>query len=451
MIGLEIGSYKLVSKIGEGGMGEVYLAEHNLLRRKAAVKLLLEEFNQDENVVKRFINEAKATSQIQHPGIVQIFDFGKTPQGSTYMIMEMLEGETLHARGRKLGRLPIADAISIARQMAEALGAAHALKVVHRDLKPENVFLVPDPAMPGGERVKILDFGIAKMLDPSAGAAHTRTGSVLGTPVYMSPEQCMAAPGIDHRADLYSLGCVFFQLLCGRPPFDVSGIGELLGAHIYTPPPVPSTLTPAISPMLDAIVLRLLAKKPEGRYASTAELIAALDALPLTEADSRQPEPGAPREVPEARSGPEAATMIGSGLARATPPAEVTTASSPAALGDRTEAMPAPDLPQEPPAAAAPVVPGPAPVVTQPLEQPRKEITTLGGSAGESTPRLALPQPDRPRSNSLVTMAVAFGITAVLAIGAYLVFGGKGDPPLQAPAYSPPPAAAPADLATDAG
>src|SRR5712691_8581618 len=144
MVGQEIGSYTLTSKIGEGGMGVVYVAEHKMLRRKAAVKLLLKELTEDENIVKRFINEAKATSQIEHPGIVRIYDFGKMPDGTTYIVMEFLDGETLLARVRKERRLPVAKAVSIVRQMADALSAAHALQVVHRDLKPENVFLIKD-------------------------------------------------------------------------------------------------------------------------------------------------------------------------------------------------------------------------------------------------------------------------------------------------------------------
>jgi serine/threonine protein kinase len=404
MVGLELGSYKLVTKIGEGGMGEVYIAEHSLLRRKVAVKLLLKEFCGEESIVKRFLNEARATSQIAHPGIVQIFDFGKTPDGSTYMIMELLEGETLLAAARKRGRLPIPEAIAIVRQMAEALNAAHALQVVHRDLKPENVFLVPDAAAPFGQRVKILDFGIAKMLDPSVSAPHTKTGSVLGTPIYMSPEQCLAAPKIDQRADLYSLGCVFFHLLCGRPPFDLVGIGELLGAHVYTPPPVPSTITAAISPSLDAVVLKLLQKKPDDRYASMVDFIAALDQVPALSSEAAARAAAAPIEVPVQRSGSEAATIVAVGRSSNTP------------------------RPIEPPSVPAieprPAAPAPEPLRTEP--QPRKEITTLGGSAGEKTRNPAIPQPEARRSSSLVAMLIAFGLTVSLALGAFFLFGHHG-------------------------
>jgi serine/threonine-protein kinase len=427
MLGLEIGSYKLVSKIGEGGMGEVYLAEHSLLKRKAAVKLLLAEFNAEEMVVKRFINEARATSQLVHPGIVQIFDFGKTPDGKTYMIMEFLEGETLHAR-LKRGRLPIKDAVKFGRQVAEALAVAHANKVVHRDLKPENVFIVHDPTVAGGERAKVLDFGIAKMLDPNISGAHTRTGSVLGTPVYMSPEQCCAAPNIDQRADLYALGCVMFHACTGRPPFDMSGIGELLGAHLYSPPPVPSTLNQAIGPALDAVILKLLAKKPEERYPSTAELIVALDAAPLPSADAEAA--AVPVEVAPQRSGPEAATMVQSpkGRAQPTPP------EAPPAAAPKTAVLP-PDPAVAPAAAAAP-------------PPQKKEITTLGSATGEQQARPALPQAAR-KTSSVVAMGIAFGLTMIIAVGAWLLFG-RGEQP-ESPAVQPPPPAPVQAVDNDAG
>jgi serine/threonine-protein kinase len=437
MIGQEIGSYKLVSKIGEGGMGEVYIGEHLMLRRRVAVKLLLKEFQKEESVVKRFINEARATSQIVHPGIVQIFDFGKTPDGAVYMIMELLEGETLLAHARKRGKLPVKDAVSIARQMAEALGAAHKHQVVHRDLKPENIFLVPDDAAPNGQRVKILDFGIAKMLDPAVSAPHTKTGSILGTPIYMSPEQCIAAPKIDHRADLYALGCVFFHLLCGRPPFDVAGIGELLGAHVYTPPPVPSTLAPFVPAAIDAVVLKLLQKKADDRYASTVELVAALDAAPLETAakaeaaakDTAAKDDAAPEPVGHERSAPEAATIMGSARAKVPEGADPTVRDNAA-----------PDFSQPPPkssrvptpAGGVPVVAAAARrsplIITAPgLDKPKPEITTLGGATGESsTPESSIPQPEAKRGSSMATMALAFGLTVSLALGGYFLFAGRG-------------------------
>ena len=278
--------------------------------------------------------------------------------------------------------------------MAEALEAAHARQVVHRDLKPENVFLVPDETAPRGQRVKILDFGIAKMLDPTMNAPHTRTGSVLGTPVYMSPEQCAAQPSIDHRADIYALGCVFFQLLCGRPPFDVTGIGELLAAHVYSAPPAPSALREGVSPGLDALVLRMLAKQPDDRFASMAEVVRALDAGGIE---------------PEASVAVAAATRR-----RLTPPAGIplhrsdsaaaTIADSPLANQANTGAAPTPSRDTAPDS-------GPAPEATA-----AKPITTLGG----------LPQRAPRRSSSLVLMAIAFVATAALALGAFFVLSRGG-------------------------
>ena len=213
----EIGKYRVIRKLGEGGMGAVYLAEHALLRRKAAVKILHASFTQREDMVERFFNEARASTSIADPGIVQIFDFGY--HGTmAYIVMEYLEGESLDARLKRLGKLDLPDVLRLARQMSLSLYAAHKQGVVHRDLKPENVFIVNDPEVAGGERTKILDFGIAKLTDTEQSRVRTQTGLMMGTPVYMSPEQCRGAGTLDHRADIYSLGCVIFHLLAGRPP-----------------------------------------------------------------------------------------------------------------------------------------------------------------------------------------------------------------------------------------
>jgi serine/threonine protein kinase len=278
MVGTQLGSYRVLSKLGEGGMGAVYVAEHLLLKRKVAVKVLLKELTSDASIKRRFMNEARATSQIVHPGIVRMWDFGEHSDGTTYILMELLEGETLRERIAKRGRLSVDHALALVKQIAEALGAAHAHRIVHRDLKPENIFLVADPAAPFGIQPKILDFGIAKILDPSMDAPQTRAGSIIGTPMYMSPEQCMAAPEIDHRADLYALGAIFFLLLCGRPPFDKGTFADLMAAHLHQPPPRPSSMVPTLPPWIDDLVLRLLAKAREQRVQSIEEFLDALQA-----------------------------------------------------------------------------------------------------------------------------------------------------------------------------
>ena len=260
-------------------MGTVFLAEHTLLGRHAAIKVLLPELSSKRASVDRFFNEARATSAISDPGIVQVFDFGFTADNIAYIVMELLEGEQLDLRLRRVGTLAPADALRITRQVAGSLGAAHAAGVIHRDLKPENLYMIRDPEAPGGERPKILDFGIAKLGDDVPDRIRTRTGAVLGTPLYMSPEQCNGAGQVDHRADIYSLGCVIFHLLTGHPPFDLPGVGAIISAHMREPALPPSSVVGPLPPGLDELVLRCLAKRPADRFATTLELQQACDAI----------------------------------------------------------------------------------------------------------------------------------------------------------------------------
>jgi serine/threonine protein kinase len=271
-----IGQYRVTGVIGRGGMGAVYAAEHALLGRPAAIKVLLPELSQKQEIVMRFFNEARAATAIRHPGIVEIYDFGWTPEGAAYIVMEHLEGETLSRRASH-ARLSWQTALAIARQIAGALGAAHAKGIVHRDLKPDNIFLVLDPEVPGGERIKLLDFGIAKLAGDTAPNIHvTRTGAVMGTPTYMAPEQCRGVP-IDHRADLYALGCILFELCTGRPPFIGEGAGDVLAAHIHVPPPTLATSGVKVPAAVEHLLERLLTKSPERRIPSAEVLIADID------------------------------------------------------------------------------------------------------------------------------------------------------------------------------
>jgi serine/threonine-protein kinase len=277
--GATIGQYRVIGQIGRGGMGAVYAAEHTLLGRPAAIKLLLPELSQNQDVVMRFFNEARAATAVRHPGIVEIYDFGWTPEGAAFIVMERLEGETLAQRASRV-RLSWPVALAIGRQIAGALGAAHIKGIVHRDLKPDNVFLVPDPEVPGGERIKLLDFGIAKLAESGA-ANMTQAGVVIGTPSYMAPEQCRGV-SVDHRADLYSLGCVLYELCSGRPPFVGEGAGDVLAAHIHLAvPAMPRVAAVSEIPAVveDLIVNRLLAKSPVVRVQSAEELIRAIDAV----------------------------------------------------------------------------------------------------------------------------------------------------------------------------
>ncbi|HWO20233.1 MAG TPA: serine/threonine-protein kinase [Kofleriaceae bacterium] len=285
MEGRLIGQYRVTGVLGKGGMGVVYAARHTLLGRPAAVKVLLPKLSDDQAIVTRFFNEARAATAIQHPGIVEVYDFGWTNEGAAFIVMEHLQGETLRAR-RKRGPMPWNHALAVTRQIAGALSAAHAAGIVHRDLKPDNIFLVPDPEVPGGERIKLLDFGIAKLTGTSTGLSMTRTGAVIGTPTYMAPEQCRGV-AVDSRADLYSLGCILFELLAGRPPFVGEGEGEVLAAHIHVPPPALGSLARGLPSGSEALVQRLLAKAPRDRVQTADEVIRRIDAAGATLGDPR--------------------------------------------------------------------------------------------------------------------------------------------------------------------
>jgi serine/threonine-protein kinase len=254
----------------------------------------------DQGVVARFFNEARAANAIGHPNIIDIIDVGTLADGVPFLVMEYLTGESLGGRIARLGRLPIPVAVDFACQAADALAAVHAKQIVHRDLKPENLFIERDPAAPGGERIKILDFGIAKLQTGSVGAGgpRTRPGALIGTPQYMSPEQCRALPDeVGPASDIYSLGLILFEMVCGSPPFRADGEGDLLVMHITQSPPAPSSINPAVSPALDRVVLRALAKRREDRFSSMEELRQALveGCLPSTL-------PGAPAASPPAEA-----------------------------------------------------------------------------------------------------------------------------------------------------
>ncbi|MCE9573470.1 MAG: protein kinase, partial [Deltaproteobacteria bacterium] len=279
MLGATLGSYSIQRELGRGGMGAVYVGVHALLGRAAAIKVLLPQFSQNQEIVQRFFNEARAATAIRHPGIVEIYDFGFAADGAAFIVMELCDGESLAARLKRHGVLPVAQALATTRQIAGALAAAHKAGIVHRDLKPDNVFLVPDPEVASGERIKLLDFGIAKLAGEQPGMARTQTGALMGTPLYMSPEQCRGAGQVDHRSDLYALGCMLFEMLCGRVPFLGEGAGDIIGAHLLTAPPAPSSLAANIPPEVEALILHLLAKKAVDRPARAEDVVAALARL----------------------------------------------------------------------------------------------------------------------------------------------------------------------------
>lgn len=269
-VGQRIGNYRVLRKLGQGGMGAVYEAVQEEIGRRAAIKVLLPEYAKDQQSILRFFNEARAVNIIHHPGLVGVFESGRLEDGAAYIVMEYLSGELLTARLEKAGQLAHPDAINISRQIASALRAAHEKGIVHRDLKPDNVMLVADPEMPDGERVKIFDFGIAKLrlnsLAPApASKLRTQTGMVMGTPTHMAPEQCRGAADVDGKADVYSLGVILYQMLVGHPPFLAESASELMSMHMRDKPPLLQKLDPSIPEELADLVHRMLAKDPEAR------------------------------------------------------------------------------------------------------------------------------------------------------------------------------------------
>ncbi|MBA2543002.1 MAG: serine/threonine protein kinase [Deltaproteobacteria bacterium] len=301
------GPYLVERELGRGGMGVVYAATNEVFGGRAAIKVLLGEVSRDSTLVERFMNEARAASAIEHPSIVKVYDVGTTTDDAVYIVMELLQGESLASRLKTRGALPLATAIGLARQCANALEAAHKAGIVHRDLKPDNVFLVPDGEVTGGERVKLLDFGVAKLLGEGASSvARTVTGAILGTPHYMSPEQCEGAREVDARSDLYSLGCMLFQMVSGRLPFQSAGIGGLIGMHLHVAPPLLRSVRPDAPAELEALIGTLLEKDPTARIQTAADVVARLAQIPTTNQAIAVGIPAAPVAVVDA----EMATVV---------------------------------------------------------------------------------------------------------------------------------------------
>lgn len=283
MLGRTLSQYRIVRKIAQGGMGAVYEAKHVESGIRAAVKVLLPELSSRADAVSRFFTEARATSMLEHESLVQILEHGKSPDGEAFIIMEYVEGESLRQAQEK--KFFGGSALALLKQMAAGLAVAHGKRIIHRDLKPENIMLIPEPSSVAKVRAKILDFGIAKMLPDGAAKdsanAATRTGTLIGTPMYMSPEQCRASAPPDEKTDVYSLGIILYEMIYGEPPFTSESAGELFALQMFADPPRLKQRVPVIPDKLDELVHRLLAKQPATRP-TMAELVAELEGIPST-------------------------------------------------------------------------------------------------------------------------------------------------------------------------
>jgi len=263
--------YMVVKRIGSGAMGNIYKAAHIDLGKTMVIKVLHEHLVSDDTQVKRFKREAKAASMLNHPNIVQVYDFGHTPDGLAYIVMEFIEGEDLRQILFTEGSLSEKRTIDISIQMFSALAEAHSAGIIHRDIKPENIMV--SMAIIGEEVAKVLDFGIAKLQDMADGgsiAFKTATGTVFGTPEYMSPEQ-ITGKKLDLRTDLYSCGITMFEMLTGKLPFEGSSLLEIASQQIHKPIPSIRKLRPEISEDLEKLIIKLLAKKPDDRVSSAVD------------------------------------------------------------------------------------------------------------------------------------------------------------------------------------
>jgi serine/threonine protein kinase len=296
-VGREFGNYLLAETLGRGGMSVVYRAIHKSIESEVAIKVMRQPGSHD--MVKRFFHEAVAASQIRHPGIVSVFDYGHQADGTAYLVMELLQGQNVGDRLRRRGTLDPGEAVRLMRQVCGALIAAHEAEIIHRDIKPQNLFIVRDPDVMGGERIKVLDFGVAKM---SLGSSDLdETNALVGTPIYMAPEQFLGGESADCRTDIYQVGAVLYRMLAGRPPF-IDGWRRSqspTGGRSDEPPRLTS-----VSPRLEAVILRCLESDPSKRYQDMRALEDALRTGEVDPVSSSDESPTAVQRVPDLRREP---------------------------------------------------------------------------------------------------------------------------------------------------
>ena len=303
-IGTVVGErYRIVSRIGVGGMGAVYRAEHTMMRRDLAIKVLLPELGGKEEFARRFEREAESASRLTHPNIISVTDFGRTREGSLFLVMEFLAGQSL-SEAIAGGPMPQARALAIHRQILRGLEHAHGAGIVHRDLKPENIMLVERD----GQRdvVKILDFGIAKVTQPqSGGEALTQAGVIFGTPEYLSPEQALGE-AVDARADIYASGVILYEMLAGRRPFENEDKVKIISMHLAHAPPRIRDVNPTVDvPLpLEQAVMQAMEKTREHRFATATAFLQALDDAEAPAEASGPHALSRPRLAPPGAAGP---------------------------------------------------------------------------------------------------------------------------------------------------
>ncbi|HET6151175.1 MAG TPA: serine/threonine-protein kinase [Polyangia bacterium] len=363
------GRYLIVRRIGEGGMGAVYEAKHTVIGKRVAVKVLLEKFHSNSDLVARLLQEARLASSIGHENIVDVTDFGTTDDGRSFVVMEFLEGEPLAQLIMREAPLPVERSLRIARQVASALGAAHAKGIYHRDVKPENVYLIQRG---DADFVKVVDFGISKAVkqggeDPAESYRLTHTGLLLGTPLYMSPEQARGEDDLDHRVDIWALGVMLYECLTGEVPFHANNYLGIISQVLTREAPPPSHLRPelGIPQAVETVTMRAMEKNRQLRYQTMADLQLDLErllagdqnvGLPVAQADAFD------MAVPPVESGPRRwhlviagalVMVVGIAMALRRPSDAHPGAEAPAAAAATAPAPPPPARAAPPPVAAS--------------------------------------------------------------------------------------------------
>ena len=427
------GKYRVAKLLGAGGMGSVWIAEHTMLQRMVAVKILDSSAKKDATAIQRFVREAQTAARLRSDHIVDVLDVGRFDDGTPFLVMELLEGETLSARIKRLGRLTQHEAALFVDQLLDGLGAAHAAGVIHRDIKPDNCFITMKN---GRDHLKLLDFGISKVAGDPREMRMTKTGVVMGTPYYMAPEQARGAKEIDHRCDLYAAGAILYECVTGRVPFDAESVNELLFKIVLEPLTPPRSLVHDLAPDFEQLVLHAMARESVDRFQTAQSFRDALGAWILP----RSRPSGTVMQTPSGiSSGPRVIVQHSSNPPPGMPPGTPVEVVS--AVG---ATAPIPSNPISGPIGSYPTPSGQAPMTatarghaapaTTPqytphpgnpgLEPPTR--ATPSGLLGMSATGPIHPSSPSPRRRSAGTV-VAIGVTAIALLGGVAYVATRGD------------------------